>query len=121
MAHYIEEHRRGAFTVGAPNDDVQRVTGRAPESFETVARRLAALPSNRRSRVNTLREFARFMLMPFVPMPSLSRYMRGLQIAAPSKPQYTDESTVWQRERGLSRIVAFSPPHQSQPSTETSS
>src|SRR5215471_5428919 len=27
MSHYLAEHRRGAFTVGAPNDDVQRVTG----------------------------------------------------------------------------------------------
>jgi len=64
MEHYIEEHRRGAFTVGAPNDDVARVTGRPAESFETVARRLAALPENRRSSSRTLREFVRFMAVP---------------------------------------------------------
>jgi len=101
MAHYIEEHRRGAFTLGAPNDDVQQVTGRSAEPFETVARRLAALPSNRRSTANTLREFARFMLLPFVPMPSLSRYLRGLQVTAPPRPEYTDESIVWRREHGF--------------------
>lgn len=121
MAHYIEEHRRGAFTLRAPNNDVQQVTGRAPESFETVARRLASHPSNRRSTANTLREFARFMSIPFVPMPSLSRYLRGLRIAAPSRPEYTDESAVWQREHGLSRIAVPSPVPQPQPFTEPSS
>lgn len=109
MAHYLEEHRRGAFALGAPNDDVRLVTGRSAESFETVARRLASHPSNRRSTANTLREFARFMGIPFVTMPSLSRYMRGLRIAAPSRPQYTDESAVWQREHGVSRIALPSP------------
>jgi uncharacterized protein YbjT (DUF2867 family) len=109
MAHYIEEHRRGAFALGAPNDDVQRVTGRAAEGFEAVARRLAALPSNRRSAANTLREFARFMLVPFVPMPSLPRYMRGLQIAAPSRPEYMNDSAVWRQEHGFVRAPADEP------------
>src|SRR5262249_20162714 len=65
MEHYIEEHRRGAFAIGAPNDEVVRVTGRPAEPFEAVARRLAALPENRRSASRTLREFARFMWVPF--------------------------------------------------------
>jgi hypothetical protein len=106
MAHYLEEHRRGAFTVGAPNDDVQRVTGRAAESFEAVARRFAALPSNRRSTANTLRELARFLAIPFVPMPSLPRYLRGLQTTAPARPEYTDESRVWRREHDVARAAA---------------
>ena len=121
MTHYIEEHRRGAFTLGAPNDDVQHVTGRIPESFEVVARRHATLPANRRSNAKTLRAFAQFMMLPFAPMPSMKRYLRGLQVAAPSKPQYTDESPVWQREHGQARIVVPSPVPQLQPFTESSS
>ena len=120
MAHYLEEHRRGAFTLRVPNDDVQGVTGRAPESFETVARRLALHPSNRRSTANTLREFARFMSIPFVPMPSLSRYLRGLRIAAPARPEYTDESPIWQREHGVSRIEVPFPSPRRQPVMESS-
>ena len=119
MAHYLEEHRRGAFALLAPNDDVEQVTGRPSESFETVARRLAAQPSNRRSTGNTLREFARFMSVPFVPTPSLSRYLRGLSIAGPSRPQYTDESALWLREHGVSRVAAQSPLPRPQPSLES--
>jgi len=120
MAHYLEEHRRGTFTLGAPNDHVQVVTGRAAESFETVARRLASHPSKRRSTANTLREFARFMSIPLVPLPSLSRYMRGLRIATPRRPEYTNESPVWQREHGVSRVAVPST-LEPQPSMESSS
>ena len=101
MEHYVEEHRRGAFAVGAPNDDVARVTGEPPESFEVVARRLAALPKNRRSPSRTLREFARFLAVPLARGLDTGRYLRGLQIVAPRTPQYTDESAVWHHEHGI--------------------
>lgn len=103
MDHYIAEHRRGAFAIGAPTDDVMRVTGRPPESFEAVARRLAALPENRRSASRTLREFARFLWLPLARVPNFRRYVRGLQIAAPAAPQYCGESAVWQREHIISK------------------
>src|SRR5499426_1654526 len=73
MDHYVEEHRRAAFAIGAPTDDVVRVTGRAPESFEAVARRLAALPENRRSLSRSLRELAGFMFLPFARGPNIRR------------------------------------------------
>jgi uncharacterized protein YbjT (DUF2867 family) len=101
MEHYNEEHRRGAFAISAPTDDVMRVTGRPPESFEAVARRLAALPENRRSASRTLREFARFMWLPLARVPNIRRYVRGLHIAAPAATQYSGESTVWRREHSV--------------------
>jgi NAD(P)H dehydrogenase (quinone) len=104
LEHYIEEHRRGAFAIGAPNDDVAQVTGRPAESFEAVARRLAALPANRRSPSRSLREFARFMVIPLARVPNTRRYLRGLQIVAPASPQYTGESTVWRREHHIAEI-----------------
>ena len=101
MGHYIEEHRRGAFAIGAPTDDVARVTGLPAESFEAVARRLAALPENRRSASRTLLELARFMWLPFASVPNALRYVRGLHMAAPAAPQYSGESAVWKREHGV--------------------
>lgn len=101
MEHYVEEHRRGAFEMGAPNDDVAQVTGRAAEPFEAVVRRHAALPANRRSTANTLRELAKFLLMPFVPVPDGRRYLRGLRITAPEAVEYSGESAVWRREHGF--------------------
>jgi uncharacterized protein YbjT (DUF2867 family) len=101
MQHYVEEHRRGAFALGAPNDDVAQVTGQPPESFETVARRLAALPANRRSPSRTVREFARVLAIPFARRPNTRRFLHGLRIAAPAAPQYTGESAVWRLEHHL--------------------
>ena len=105
MKHYNEEHRRGAFAIGAPTDDVVGVTGRPPESFEAVARRLAALPENRRSASRTLREFARFLWLPFARVPNIRRYVRGLHIAAPAAPQYSGESAAWWREHSIAEAV----------------
>ena len=106
MEHYAEESRRGAFAIGAPNDDVARVTGRPAESLETVARRLAALPVNQRSPSRSLREFANFFTVPFVRMPYTQRYLRGLQIVAPRVTQYVGESEVWRREHGMTKTSA---------------
>lgn len=101
MEHYIEEHRRGAFAICAPNDDVAAVSGRPAESFETVARRLATLPANRRSPSRTLRELARFISMPFARGPNIRRYLRDLRIVTPAAPEYARESAVWRREHGV--------------------
>ncbi|NJO33898.1 MAG: NmrA family NAD(P)-binding protein [Rhodospirillales bacterium] len=50
---YFEDAKRGAFALGAPNDDVRRVTGRAAEDFETTARRYAArAEADGRSRIS---------------------------------------------------------------------
>jgi NAD(P)H dehydrogenase (quinone) len=103
MHHYAEEHRRGIFAIDAPNDDVVRVTGRPPESFEAVARRLAGLPENRRNSLHTLREFARFMSLPFARTPNIRRYLSGLDILAPATPQYAGESALWQREHAVAQ------------------
>jgi uncharacterized protein YbjT (DUF2867 family) len=119
MAHYMEEHRRGAFASGAPNDHVQQVTGRPAESFEAVVRRLATHPRNQRSTANALREIARFIRTPLVRMPSLSGYLRGLHITAPPRPEYTDESATWQREHGLSGLAIRQSFSQPQPATES--
>src|ERR1700749_24858 len=79
LRYYIEDHRRGAFEAGAPTTDVLDVTGRSPEDFETIARRYAAQPGNRRTLGNSVREFARFMIAPLSPGFNLDRYDRQLR------------------------------------------
>jgi NAD(P)H dehydrogenase (quinone) len=97
VRYYIEDHRRGAFEAGAPTTDVLDVTGRFPEDFETIARRYAAQPSNRRSLGNRLREFAQFMIAPLSPGFNLDRYNRELHRPFPSEPQFAPDSITWQR------------------------
>jgi hypothetical protein len=60
--------------VGAPTNDVLEVTGRPAEDFETIARRYAAMPRNRQTLANQLRELAQSVVAPFSPGFNLERY-----------------------------------------------
>lgn len=42
LTNYSDEYRRGAFAVNAPTQDVEKVGGRTPEGFESIARRYVA-------------------------------------------------------------------------------
>jgi hypothetical protein len=101
IRYYIEDHKRGAFDLGAPTSDVLDVTGRPAEDFETIARRYAALPRNQRTFGNWLRQFVQFMMVPFSPGFNLNRYDRELRRPFPPEPQFAPESTVWRREHAV--------------------
>ena len=101
MRYYVEDHKRGAFELGAPTSDVLDVTGRPAEDFETIARRYAALPENRRTLGNRLRQLARFIATPLSPGFDLDRYDRELRRPFPSAPRFAPESEVWRREHAV--------------------
>ena len=101
VRYYVEDHRRGAFEVGAPTTDVLEVTGRPAEDFETIACRYAAEARNQHTLGNWLRELADFMIAPFRPGFNFDRYERELRRPFPSKPQFAPESEVWRREHGV--------------------
>jgi hypothetical protein len=101
LRYYIEDHKRGAFEVGAPTTDVFDVTGCQPEDFETIARRYAAQPRNQRTLGNWLREFSQFMMAPLRPGFNFDRYDRELRRPFPSEPQFAPESEVWWREHAI--------------------
>jgi len=95
---YFEDARRGAFALGAPTDDVRRVTGRAAEDFETIARRYAARPEAQRTFLNFWRQLAIFNLTPLRRGLDVARYRRSLEIPEPLAPRLSAESDVWRRE-----------------------
>jgi hypothetical protein len=101
LRYYIDDHKRGAFELGAPTTDVPDLTGRPAEDFETIARRYAALPRNQRTLGNWLREFAQFMITPFSPRYNFDRYDRELRRPFPSGPEFAPESEVWRREHAI--------------------
>ena len=105
VRYYFEDHKRGAFELGAPTTDVLDVTGRPAEDFETIARRYAALPRNQRTFGTWLREFAQFMIAPLSPGFNLDRYDRELRRPFPSEPQFAADSDVWRREHGITDHV----------------
>jgi hypothetical protein len=101
LRYYINDHKRGVFELGAPTTDVFEVTGRPAEDFETIARRYAAQPRNRRTFGNWLRELARFMSAPLSPGFNLDRYDRELRRPCPSAPQFAPGSEIWRREHAI--------------------
>jgi len=103
VRYYIDDHKRGAFELGAPTTDVLEVTGRPAEDFATIARRYAAMPHNRRTPGNALRELARFLITPLSRGVDLDRYDRELRRPFPSEPQVAPESRVWRREHAVAQ------------------
>jgi len=101
IRYYIEDHKRGTFELGAPTSDVEDVTGRPAEDFETIARRYAAQPQNQRSFGNWLRYATQFLIAPVSPSFNLERYDRELRRPFPSEPKFSTESKVWRREHGV--------------------
>ena len=101
VRYYIDDHKRGAFELGAPTTDVLDVTGRSPEDFETIARHYAVHPRNKQTLGNWLREFAQFMIAPLSPGFNLDRYDRELRRPFPSEPHFATEGKVWRSEHGI--------------------
>ena len=95
---YIEDHKRGAFELGAPTGHVLQVTGREPEDFETIARRYAAMPQARRSLANTLETFGTFMKIGMTPAYNLDAYESDHQHPRTARPELAIASSWW-RER----------------------
>jgi NAD(P)H dehydrogenase (quinone) len=104
VRRYIEEHRRDAFELGAPTNDVYEVTGQAPEDFETIARRYAALPEARRSFANKWRALADFMRIGLTAAYDLDRYEVDQQHPSPARPRLAVDSAVWRIEHDVERL-----------------
>ena len=107
VRYYVDDHKRGAFELGAPTTDVLEVTGRPAEEFETIARRYAVQPRNQRTLGNWLREFALFMMAPLSPGFNFERYHRELRRPFPSWPQSAPESKVWRHEHAITDSQSF--------------
>ncbi len=102
--YYVEEHKRGAFEVGAPTSHVLEVTGRQPEDFETIARRYAALPEARRTFGSGSRALADFLRTPMSPGYDLDRFEREQSYPVPPAPRLAADDEHWQIEHGPQRV-----------------
>ena len=111
VRYYVDDHKLGAFELGAPTTDVLNVTGSPPEDFERIARRYATQPRNQRTVGNWLREFGQFMITPLSPGFNLKRYDHELRRPFPSKPQFAAESEVWRREHTIVEAATAATPH----------
>jgi hypothetical protein len=108
VRRYIEEHRKGAFEIGAPTDHVLEVTGRAPESFETIARRYVARPDALRTRANRWRAIRDFARIGFTRVQDLDRYEREQQFPPLAHARLAAESNEWRMEHELANATVLS-------------
>lgn len=104
LRYYINDHKQGAFALGAPTSDVLDVTGRPAEDFETIARRYAALPYNERTLKNRISRFVQFMMAPFSPGFDFNRYDRELRRPFPSAPRFAGESADWRESHDVREV-----------------
>ena len=100
--HYVEEIKRGTFEFeGGVNDVVQELTGAPAESFETTARRYAAMPFARQTLGNRLKALVDFGLTPFYPGYNLARWDRQKGFPVPPNPSLSIDDERWRTEHSL--------------------
>lgn len=96
LAIYAEEYRRGSFAVNAPTGDVQRLTGRAPETFETIVRRtVAAQPDLKQSLPASARALAGFLKILLTPALDLDRIQSQRDYVRIAAPRYSQDAPEW--------------------------
>jgi NAD(P)H dehydrogenase (quinone) len=100
LRYYVEDHKQGAFALGAPTNDVLEVTGRPAEDFETTTRRYAAQPEAQRNFRNWLRTFVDFMRTPLSTGYNLERLDRELRFPKPPAPSLAMANERWKSEHG---------------------
>lgn len=96
---YIQDHRQGAFELGAPNTVVEEVTGQPAESFETTVRRYLAQPFARTTLTNHLRALLQFGLVPLTPGPDFAQFERESLYPVPVAPRFVMGSDRWHAEQ----------------------
>jgi NAD(P)H dehydrogenase (quinone) len=104
LRYWFEDNDRGAFVVGAPNDTVRELTGKPAESFETIARRHAALPPSCQSFRTRLAVLARFMMLPVLPGFDPAAYERVQEHPASPAPRPAIDDAGWMASHGAERV-----------------
>lgn len=96
---YMQDHRQGAFALGAPSNDLLAVTGQPGEPFEATARRYAASPAATRSPAATVKAAWDFLRTPLMPGYDLDRYENVMAFPSPQSPRWSLEDERWQADR----------------------
>src|SRR6516225_1444700 len=110
LRHYFQDHDRGAFAVGAPNDTVRELTGKDAEDFETIARRHAALPESRQGLGARLAALGRFIAVPILPGFNPVAYDRAQEQPMPPTPRLALDDADWTASHGIEgSVVVHSP------------
>jgi uncharacterized protein YbjT (DUF2867 family) len=96
LRHYMEDMKRGTFSFeGGVTHVVEELTGMPAETFETTARRYAAMPFARQTLSNRLKAFAKFILTPFYPGYNFDQWDQKMRFPRPQYPTLAVEDELW--------------------------
>jgi uncharacterized protein YbjT (DUF2867 family) len=112
IRYYMQDVREGTFAFeGGVTDVVEDLTGTPAESFETTARRYAALPFARPTLGNRLKAFLNFNLAPFYPGYNFDKWDEAMAFPRAPRPTLSIEDERWREEHAaqMARHRAPSP------------
>ncbi|MEW8450417.1 MAG: NmrA family NAD(P)-binding protein [Candidatus Thiodiazotropha sp.] len=97
VRRYVEEYRRRSFEMGAPNDVVLEMTGKAAEDFESIARRYinSYAPITVPTLGNKLKAIGSFIRLVLTSPVDLDKFEKSRDYPLPVNPAYSIESTSW--------------------------
>ena len=93
---YADEYRRGAFAVNAPTQDVEKVGGRTPESFESIVRRyVAERPNLTPSFAGKLKAIGSFLKILATRAPDVEAIEVKKELVIIEAPTFSQDDPDW--------------------------
>jgi uncharacterized protein YbjT (DUF2867 family) len=99
LRFYVDEYRRGAFAVHAPNNVVRDLTGREPEDFETITRRIVATRQeavhNVGNKLKAIRNFMKILVTAKIDADAIERRRDHVILKSPT---FVRDSQTWREK-----------------------
>ncbi len=96
LRFYADEYRRGVFAVHAPNNVVRDLTGREPEDFETITRRIVATRPEAvltvGNKLRAIRSFMKILLTAKIEADAIERRRDHVLL---NSPTFVRDSQAW--------------------------
>jgi uncharacterized protein YbjT (DUF2867 family) len=106
LLHYIQDNKLGAFSYeGGVTTVMEELTGAPAESFETTARRYAAMPFARQTMGNRIKAFINVNLTPFYFAYDSEGYEKRLELPVAPKPVYCMDNERWRENRSRQMVI----------------
>jgi uncharacterized protein YbjT (DUF2867 family) len=106
IRHYMQDMAEGTFAFeGGVTSVVEALTGTPAESFETTARRYAALPFARQNFPNRLKAFINFNLVPFYAGTQFDTWDKAMAFPPAPAPSLSIEDERWRREHAAQMAI----------------
>jgi xanthine dehydrogenase molybdopterin-binding subunit B len=102
LRYYMEDMKSGTFSFeGGVTNVVEELTGTPAESFETTARRYAAMPFAKQTFGNRLKAFVNFNLTPFYPGYDFDRWDKKMGFPRPPEATLSIQDAQWRSTHHL--------------------